>query len=627
MTSVSMKQDRASWRKLFCFLIAAAGFLAYSNTFSAPYIFDDHTTISDYYVGVFRHYESPWFYLMTQSRPLVKMLYAIQYQLMGLDVWSYHLVNLAVHLLAGLALFGVIRRTLLTKRLKERYGTVSDPLAFSIALVWVLHPLATQSVTYLSQRAEALTGLFSLLTFYSVIRGATGRKTRTWYFIAVLACSLGMLCKASMMVTPALILIYDRIFLSDSFRALARKRWGLYLGLVGSLILLSKRILFLAVHPDVFNEAVFSENKRRAILSKTAGFSNPYVSSLEYLKSQPGVVLHYLRLAFWPTSLCLDYLWPVATKLSQILPGAAAISALLVATLVAVARLPALGFLGVWFFVQLVPRSSFVPALDLAVEHRMYLPLIAIAAFTVIVGFEGALWLGKRGTLSTRHANYVSIGLAVTLACTLGLLTFRRNLDYQSRISIWQDTVDKRPNNATAHNNLGAALGNAGRFEEAISEFKKSIEINPNDRHARANVGAMIINIEAQNENPDYEKMYNNIGAVLAEQKRPRYGIPYLEKAIEMNPDHAKALYNMGVINARSGNFDTAVHYYGEAVKRDPDYVMAHNNLGAAYFSLKQFARAVEHYERAAELDPTSDEIQNNLRMALARQGEQLADA
>ena len=171
------------------------------------------------------------------GRPVVSLTLAINYALGGMNVWGYHAVNLAIHILAAWTLFGVMRRTLLLPALQERFGSAATPLALAAALLWTIHPLQTESVTYVIQRTESLVGLFYLLTLYCVIRGADVRPasdrpgTRA---PSAASCLLGMATKEVMVTAPLIVLLYDRTFLAGSFREAWRRRCGLYLALAAT---------------------------------------------------------------------------------------------------------------------------------------------------------------------------------------------------------------------------------------------------------------------------------------------------------------------------------------------------------------------------------------------------------
>ena len=173
-------------------LLVVVGVLIYLNSFNGQIVFDDVVITDDPSI---RQLWPPWSAMFSPNqvtRPLVGLSLAINYAMSGTDLWSYHLFNLAIHILAALTLFGVVRRTLLTEKLKDRFGKASTALALAVALIWMVHPLHTESVTYLIQRSEAMCGLFYLLTLYCVIRGHSSRPAALWYTAAVLSCAAGM---------------------------------------------------------------------------------------------------------------------------------------------------------------------------------------------------------------------------------------------------------------------------------------------------------------------------------------------------------------------------------------------------------------------------------------------------
>ena len=264
--------------------IVLAALVAYYNSFSGPFIYDDVVSITEN--PTIRHLWpvgrvlSPPAHLPVTGRPLLNLSLALNYALSGNAVWSYHALNLLIHILAGLTLFGLVRRTLLRQGnggqalqqpvLSKQFGEASMPLAFAVALLWVVHPLQTECVTYVTQRAESLMGLLYLLTLYCFVRGAESARTlnaerRTpnaespttnyelptterrrlsdyssslWMLASVGACLLGMASKEVMVSAPLMVLLYDRTFVAGSFRAAWQNHWRLYLGLAVSWLLL-----------------------------------------------------------------------------------------------------------------------------------------------------------------------------------------------------------------------------------------------------------------------------------------------------------------------------------------------------------------------------------------------------
>jgi tetratricopeptide (TPR) repeat protein len=595
---------QAVWTALACAAILAAGIAAWSNSFNGPLIFDDLPAIRDN--PTLRHFPAWENLVPPQSnplsrRPVVNLTFALNCAMGGLDVRGFHAGNLLIHLLAALAFFGILRRTFLAPPFEERFGRAASALAFAPALIWTVHPLLTESVTYLTQRTESLMGLFCLLTLYCVIRGASGGRPWRWYAAAIASCALGMGSKEVMAAAPILILLYDRCFLSGSFREALRRRWALYLGLAAAWVVLGALLI---AYPWGGGTG--------------AGFGMAEVGPWEYARTQPAVILHYLRLSLWPRSLCLDYAWPAATGARQILPPAVVIGALLAGTLWALRRAPALGFLGAGFFLILAPSSSFVPIIkEIAAERRMYLPLAAVVTACVV-----AAW--RLGDTGVRHVAesagarklFGSVLAAVTLlavSAALGCRTFERNALYRNAISLWQDTADKRPRNPGAQNNLGAAYLQAGRPDEAIRCFSKAIELAPeffeacNNRAAAYTLTGRIAEAlrdydKAIALRPDSADVYDNRGNARLLNNQPAEAIPDCDKAIALRPDFAEAYNTRASAYLRTGRFGLALRDCDRAIALKPAYAGPYLNRASAHDQMKEYDRALADLKRYRQL-------------------------
>ena len=349
-------------------MIVLAGLAAYSDSFHGPFIFDDRSFIE---APAARSLWPPG-PILSGQRPVVQASLALNRIIGGPGATGYHLFNVAMHLLAALTLFGVVRRTLRMPALRGRFDEKTGAaLAFCAALLWALHPLQTEAVTYVIQRTESLMALFYLVTLYCFIRAVKSPDRVAWHIAAVAACALGMGSKEVMVSAPLIVLLYERTFVAGSFREALRRHWGLYLGLAATWLILARSVL------EAFGPR-----------AQSAGFNLPGLTSLQYAQSEFGVILHYLRLAFWPAGLCLDYDWPIAKSAADIAPGAIVVGILLAATIWALVRRPVWGFAGAAFFLVLAPTSSIMPIKDLAFEHRMYLPLAALVATVVLAAYR-----------------------------------------------------------------------------------------------------------------------------------------------------------------------------------------------------------------------------------------------
>jgi protein O-mannosyl-transferase len=615
-------------------VLAGTAIAAYCRTFSVPLLFDDGTSVATN--PTLRHLASAFWPpsgATVSGRPILNFSLAINYAISGTDVWSYHALNLAIHVLAGWTLFGIVRRT---------PGTGTAPmataLAVAVALVWSLHPLLTESVTYIIQRAESLMGLFYLLTLYGVIRGAgtAGPAQNRWYGLATAACLLGMGTKEVMVSAPLVVLLYDRTFLAGSFgKALRLRRW-LYAGLGATWL-----PLFFLVH---------ASHGRGG----SAGFGSG-VPWWSYGLTQFPAIVRYLCLCFWPYPLVFDYGSALALRASAIVPCALVVGGLLAATLWAWGRKPAMGFLGASFFALLAPSSSFVPvATEAMAEHRMYLPLIPVVVLAVTGAFR---WLGR-----------AAFPLCAVLAAGgLSLVTLERNETYRSEERLWRDTVDKRPENERAQDNLGYILSKIpGRSDEAIAHYEEALRLKPDFVEAHYNLAFALLAKpgrlneaishyeEALRLKPDLVEVHFNLARALeAVPGRTDEAIAQYREALRLKPDYVEAHYNLGymlqtipggideavtqfeesirlrpgnpgahfnlgcALLAEPGKRDQAIAQFEEAIRLKPDYVEARCNLGNALNSLGRTAEAIAQYSEAARLRPEDATIQLNFAIIL----------
>jgi protein O-mannosyl-transferase len=558
-------------------LIVVVGVLVYLTSFQGVFLFDDDSAIvNNPYV------RSLWPLADAMNsppqssvagRPLVSLSLAVNYALGGLRPWGYHAFNLAVHILAGLTLFGIARRTLLTPRMRRQYGGAAPQLAGVIALIWVVHPLQTESVTYVVQRAESLMGLFYLLTLYCAVRSFDAVRPRPWCLAGVLVCMLGMGTKEAMATAPLAVLLYDRVFVADSFRQIAARRRGLYAGLAATWLLLG---VLVVTGPR----------------SDTAGFGLNYLTPWEYARSQFGVIVHYLRLCFWPHPLCLDYAWPVAQKAGEIIPQALLVAALLAGTVWALYRRGALGFLGAWFFLTLAPTSSIVPIRDLAFEHRMYLSLAAVVALVVAMGWWVIGKIAARPAWSHSHRQVVAILAVVALVVPLGYAALCRNLAYKDTETMWRDVLATRPGNARAHCGLAFTLAAQGRLNEAVEHYMISLRINPGDAIT-----------------------HNNYGGVLANMERYDEAAGHFAEAVRLHPKFAIAQVSLGNALHLKGDLEAALAAHRKAIEIDPTYGDAYFNLGQDLEKMGRLNEAIKAYEKCLSLSPAH----TSAKAALAR--------
>jgi protein O-mannosyl-transferase len=601
-------------------VIALAGFAAYSNSFHGQFINDDLASIPDnpsirQLWPLQGPLSPPHSYGCTvDGRPILNLSLALNYAISGTNVWSYHALNLLIHILAGLTLFGIVRRTLANQSRKE--ASPAAFLAFFIALLWTVHPLQTESVAYVIQRAESLMGFFYLLMLYFFIRGtelasakgkvaksgersaavlvqvdekAARRLAHIWFGLSWLACFLGMGTKEVTVTAPIMVLMYDRTFAAGGFREALRRRRRYYLGLAATWIFLA---------------ALMSGSGGNRSGSKGFGIG---VSWWAWGLTQFKAIVNYLRLALWPHPLVFNYgtFW--------VGPGEAAPYALIVLALAAGVlwallrpreagrRWQEIGFLGFWFF-GLLAVTSLVPGNgEMIVERRMYLPLAAVLALIVPVGYA---WAGKWSFV------FFSV-----LALAFGGLTWRRNEDFKTDLSIWSDTVAKRPGNADAQYNLGVACFDRGRVAEAEARYREALRLDPQNAEAHHSLANTLFHEGSTAEavrhfkaalaaRPAQASIHYDYGTVLFQSDETMEAIAQYEEALRLQPDYAEAHDNLGVAWAKLGRGPEAIAEFLTALRLDPGLLRAHVNLAGALAGESRFPEAAAEYEAALRIDP-----------------------
>ena len=616
-------------------VLVLAGAAAYANSFGGVFVLDDKNALA-----LNPCIRTLWPLTVSMNaprdttlagRPVASLSFALTYAAAPADardvfapgaegttadrlqrnLWTYHAVNLAIHLLTALTLFGVVRRTLRAPALAERFASDADVLALAIAAIWVVHPMTTAAVTYIVQRVESLMGMFYVLTVYCAIRagtdgpakagpyriggdGADGhvRRARTWWGVGAIACcALGMGTKEAFATAPIMVAAWDFLMLGGPWRSVLARRWPLYAGLASTWILLAGIMAF-SPRPG------------------SVGFGLEGVSPWMYLCTQAGVIAHYLRLAFVPWPLALDYEWPIAASPISALAPALVVLPLLGAAVWGLVRRQAWSFAGVWFFLILAPTSSVVPIVtEVAADHRMYLPLAAIVAILVV---------GLSSLVPRSKTRAVTAATAIVLVVVLGTMTNARNADYSSQERLYAATVATRPSNARAKSNLASVLIEQGRPKEAEPLLHEAIRLKPDYPEAHANLGvAYVVEGRAQDSlapferaialAPDYVAVWRNYGEALASLGRSADAARAFRKVLPSSPDDPDLLESLAWILAtapdagvRDGK--TAVELARHAAELSGNAPNVLDTLAAAYAENGQFDDAAAAAERALAL-------------------------
>lgn len=531
-------------------LVAAAVWLVYGRALDAPFIFDD--SISVLHNPTIRSLwplvgdaaqrgplrpptENPM-----SARPLVNFSLAVNYRWGQLDPRGYRAFNIFLHMLNAMLLWDLVQRTLVLPYFGGRFDGAAPWLALAAAVLWAAHPLVTEAVVYVTQRTELMVALFYLGTLYASVRYWTADAPAargTWLVVATLAGLAGAASKEVMVSAPFGVLLFERTFVSDSYRAVFRRSWPLYVGLSLSWLLLA---------------ALQAGTPR----SESAGFGLG-VPLIDWWCTQAQIFVMYLRLSVWASPLAIHYALPHLETFRTVWMYVAAVAGLAAITLILLWRRRAAGWLLACVFAVLAPTHLVPIATEIAAERRMYLPLAALVVLAVVGGYRLLQLAGRR---IESHWPLWGVGLlALVLAVVFGVADIRRIAMYYDPIALWQENVALQPYNHVAQLNLAIELSAAGRPQDAIEHYAAAIAAKP-----------------------DFTEGRYRLGMALAAAGRLDEAIAELQQVVREKPDAARIHNNLGVVLFSAGRLPEAIAEFEKTLKIEPEFAEARDNLNRA---------------------------------------------
>jgi protein O-mannosyl-transferase len=593
---------------LACLLLLALGVAAYANSFSVPFYFDDEIHILENpYIQMPSLNGASLFRAMVQdgkqNRPFSNLTFALNYHFQGDRTWSYHLVNLALHLLAGLALFFCLRFTF------RRLGWTAergDLAALLSAAAFCVHPIQTEAVTYIVQRQTVMASAFMLCTILSYLAGReTPRRGRRlmFYLLAALGFFIAAGSKEIALVTPVLILLYEVYFFQDlSFAFLRRHPAAIILA-----ILLLSGLFGLFVRPEIWAKI-------------GQGYRNYPFTLTERLLTEPRVLFQYLGLLLLPlpSRLSLEHDPWVSTSLLSPWTTIPAILGwlILLAAAIRLARRPGwrgVSFALLWFLLNLSLESSFIP-LDLMYEHRLYLPSLAL-----IVPFLA----GPVGLARGRRWPMIYGGLVI-LALLSG--TIARNRVWQSPRQLWSDSIKKAPRRPLPWINLCVVQVDEADYAGAVPTCTEAITLNPNLADPYNALGVACFHLEKREEaklnfekaialNPQSDQAYFNLGEWFLKEMKWRQAAAAYQRTLAVNPLYYRARQRLGYIYLEKLHQpDQAVAQFQELVKLMPNSDQAYYLLAQAFLAANDCAGAGRAARMGLRLNPDRPELLTVLR-------------
>jgi protein O-mannosyl-transferase len=552
---------------------------------------------------------------VASNRPVANISFAINYYFHGYHVMGYHIVNMVIHLLTGLFLFLLLQETLRITKNKSLSFLVSESdnvpmLAFTAALIWLVHPLATQSVSYIVQRMTSMSAMFYALSLLCYVRGRVAREKNSKWMLFGACIISGVLAVGSKEIAvtlPFFILLYEWFFFRDLDTTWLRRNLP-YISIVIAIGIILTLFYLRGVHQSSFTE----------------WYSDRDFNLGQRVLTEFRIVLMYLGLIFVPNPgrLNLDYDFPLSYTLIN--PPTTLLAILVVAGLIIFAiflakRERLISFAILWFFGNLAIESSVIP-LELVYEHRTYLPSMFVVFLAVIM---------VNHYLKPRWAQ-VLVFCCVT--AVFSFWTFQRNIVWHDEISLFQDCLMKSPHKSRTHNNYGLALMGKGRVDEAIAQCSQAVELAPNIPGHHISLGtAYMKKGELDKAIAQYQMAINldtkdmqfplNMAKALEKKGKPREAMKYYAEVLRKEPKNVLALNGMGGALATLGRYDEAMRYLAVSQKDEPDNPETYNHIGNILLMQGKIEAAKKHYLAAIEKNNEYKEAYYNLGMAMIQQG------
>lgn len=622
----------SKWASFWQYAIAPL-FLAISTAiFYAPSLtyafqFDDLANIVKFYdirhktIGELFFFSQRWISYWLNTR---------YYALGKFEPFWYRFGNICFHTISGLLIYAVLFVALSRYTKTSFFARHAQAIATVTALLFLLHPVQTQTVSYVIQgQLEGLAFLSMMLASLLLLcfSGTKSKKTRRICALLLFALAPFAACtKEISIVIPALLVLMDWFFCAQGNLRLLLKRWWLHAIFAG--VLWGTLLYFLkpAFFANIFGLNMAIRNNVGNVLTE-----NPtdLITVWPFLISQFKVIAHYLHIFVWPFSMSVEYDWKMARHVYDpevVFPFAAL--ALLGGYLLQRLRknridLISFGFL--WFFMIILPRSSFIPSTELLVDYKTY-----GASFGIFFLCAAAL-VFVFNLISARIAQYeqqVSYAAMLAVACAFGFATYQRNTVWRSGEEFWGDVIAHAPNKARAYNNLGVALAEKNQFAAALPYFQKAMEMDTHYPDPVNNLSvaygalgqvdnAIAVMKKSIQMQPGYPEGYNNIASFYMAKREFKLAHENLKTAIKMRPHYGKAYFNLGRLLLEEGRREEAWEAFRSCCSRaDFDNEVGFSAYANMSFELKKFDDAITGYTKLLTITPNNTEVHLNLANA-----------
>ncbi|MDH4101221.1 MAG: tetratricopeptide repeat protein, partial [Nitrospirota bacterium] len=592
--------------------LALVGLAAYGNSLNGPFVYDDTNIIlSNSLIKDLSNFIAlPW------PRYLAHLTFAVNYAIGGFDVFGYHLLNVAIHIANAALVYCLASQLMRLKGLGD--DTKDFPKAYiplSVSMVFLVHPVNTGAVSYITQRFTLLAAFFYLSTVVLYLKSRSSLENGSeyyrprFYWGAIVTTILGQFTKENCFTIPLM---------------LAAIEFGFFNGAIKKRIfrLLPFFSLFIIAPLALITPALFSNEEFLTALSKDQTLRQlTYVSPYGYILTQFRVAVTYLRLLFYPTGLRIAYDYPVYDTffVPQVYLSFIFLCALLAAAIFLLVRakrsahtLPQLFSFGIlWFFIANIVEAL-TPLRDVIFEHRAYLPSVGIIISFFSLYSYSAIKLSGKARSSTNASRTLWITSAL-IAMVFAISTHKRNEVWTDGFKFWQDSATKAPASFTAVSNLGSEYVLLGNYDKAIELYRVALPLaKPYDRTLAYDKLAstlllagkydesIALNLEAMKFTDNPAKTLLGLGFAFAAKKEYKRAISTYNEVISLNPElntRASAHEGIGNVLVETKRYDEAIAYLSRAIALNPQVSDYHYNLAGAYLLKGDKGKALVYFK------------------------------
>ena len=595
--------------------------IGYGHTINYAFHFDDLKTFVDTQSDHIKELNwdtiSPILHI---NRPIPNLTFALNFYFDRLETRGYHLVNIVIHFLSTVLVYFIFLQTLSLSGSGRAnifgFGNGDtwllhrEKIALIGAILWSVHPVQTQAVTYVVQRMASMAAMFFFgsLLFYVYGRLASGFRSALWFALSAIFAMLSFATKENCLTLPLVVLLYDLFFIVRFNFQVTRKQWMIFGGILLATILGFQYVVNTYIGANTF------------IGMLGANYGTEDMDSWLRVMTEWRVLIFYISLLILPlpSRMNLDPDFPISTGFFHPMTTFLSFLVLAAALVFAIRKArdyPLISFAILWYLINMAIESSFIK-LDLVFEHRLYLP--SVMFFLIVAG----LFYDVAKRMKIKEEGLVLTAVFLTAAALL-YTTHERNKVWRTSVSLWTDVAAKSPNKSRVQNNLGKAYLEEEQWDRARDQFIQSIKLDPKNQEALNNLGnayqreakydlSIKYYQEVLNLNGNNPLAHNDIGVAYQATGKPDDAIREFKEAVMLDPNYTDARNNLGNIYLITGKLDLAKEQYLKTIDLNPKHMMAHTNLGILYQKQGKMKEALEEFKVGLSLNPHSAIAQFN---------------